>query len=329
MSNEKIIKIFTEGGEKIGFGHISRCTALYDEAIRQNIPVKLFIQNNGSDLSGILNGRNFSLVNWQALEFLENEIDRHDFCIIDSYCALQKIYEEIAKLCKKSLYIDDFGRLDYPEGIIVNPSISAEEIEYKNDFCHEYLLGAEYIILRTPFLNKKKKQIYEKVKTVLITFGGSDPLNITFKITESLSKSYPEIKFIVVFGAYSQDVEKMKAFSNVEPFFSITAEEMCDLMLKSDFAISAAGQTIFELLILGIPFIAIKTAENQNNNMKALNKLLENIFTIDGNEKNFGSVLIHAFEKIKIKENRDCFLISAASMIDGLGVKRIINSLIK
>jgi spore coat polysaccharide biosynthesis predicted glycosyltransferase SpsG len=40
-----------------------------------------------------------------------------------------------------------------------------------------------------------------------------------------------------------------------------------ELMVKSDLAITAAGQTIYELLATQTPFIPIKVIENQENNV--------------------------------------------------------------
>ena len=97
MKTEIKIKIFTEGSEKIGFGHLSRCAALYDEAIRQGFSAELFIQVSDYDFTtnSILSNRRYSVVNWQSKKYLQKNLDANDYCIVDSYLATLEIYEEV------------------------------------------------------------------------------------------------------------------------------------------------------------------------------------------------------------------------------------------
>lgn len=324
------IKIFTEGGEKIGLGHISRCTALYDEATRQGIPVELFILNNGFEVSenSLLESRKVSFVNWQHPDYLLKNLDKNDLCVVDSYLAPIEIYDFIAGLSKKALYLDDYGRLDYPEGIVVNPSLSTKGIEYKQKQNCKYLLGGLYIILRTPFLEKKKRCFNKRIEQVLITLGGADPLNLTASITKLLSKGYPELIFNVVLGKQTQLIEELVQFENVKVYHSLSGEKMCDLMMQADIAITAAGQTIHELMALNIAFISIKTADNQDNNIYGLKQILEEKLIIDGMQKDFEDALLEAF--IRIEAIREGYHVSnqTDAIIDGLGVKRIIKNLL-
>ena len=64
----------------------------------------------------------------------------------------------------------------------INGTVGAELIPYKRNLGQRYLLGKDYVILREAFKNLcGHREIREKIKTVLITFGGSDPLNLTPK----------------------------------------------------------------------------------------------------------------------------------------------------
>lgn len=324
------IKIFTEGGGKVGLGHISRCTALYDEAVRQGIPVELFILSTGfeDNKNNILKSRKCSFVNWQDSEYLQSDVKKNDLCIVDSYLAPIEIYELIARQARKVVYIDDYGRLDYPQGIVVNPSLSAEGIEYKQKQNVNYLLGERYIILRTPFLGKKKKKFNKRVDQVLITLGGADPLNLTASITNLFSEKYPELNFSIVFGKQTQLSAQLKHCKNIKIHHNLTGEKMYDSMRKADIAISGAGQTIYELMSLNIPFICIKTADNQDNNIYGLKKLIDEKLIIDGLQNDFEDVLLEAFARIKeIRESRH-FMNQTDAVIDGLGVQRIIKNLL-
>jgi spore coat polysaccharide biosynthesis predicted glycosyltransferase SpsG len=331
MKSDFVIKIFTEGGEKIGFGHISRCTALYDEAERMGFWAELFIQENDYDFTGncILENRSYSIVNWQSVEYLQSNLDSHDYCIIDSYLATVEVYEKIAQCSAKALYIDDYGRLDYPKGIIVNPSLSTEGIHYSQKSDQEYLLGHEYIILRSTFIGKKKTDYSESVNRVLITLGGTDILNLTGKITSLLVPLFPEISFDIVLGKRFVDQEEWCQYDNIVCYYNLNDKEMCELMLRSDFAITAAGQTIHELLALGLPFFAIQTAENQCNNVKALRDCFKPTVVIDGRANNFEEHIVEEFASTIKKEERFIFTRQFHSTFENNGTGRILKALLK
>ncbi|MDQ7082427.1 MAG: glycosyltransferase [Aquificota bacterium] len=64
-------------------------------------------------------------------------------------------------------------------------------------------------------------------------------------------------------GFRNIDEIKASADPNTELIFYPSAEEMKNLMLDADIAISAGGQTLYELARVGVPTIAVAVAENQ------------------------------------------------------------------
>ncbi len=48
---------------------------------------------------------------------------------------------------------------------------------------------------------------------------------------------------------------------------------MRDVMLSSDVAISAGGQTLYELARTGTPTVAVSVADNQKKNVEAMGKV--------------------------------------------------------
>lgn len=64
---KKRVIIFTEGGQDIGFGHLTRCSALYDEIDKRGIEVVLVIYGKG--IENLLGKKKYILVDWKNLEF--------------------------------------------------------------------------------------------------------------------------------------------------------------------------------------------------------------------------------------------------------------------
>ncbi|GAH49638.1 unnamed protein product [marine sediment metagenome] len=57
------VLILTEGGEKIGFGHITRCIALYEALREESIDTELVI-NGDRGIFDLLRHKNFSRFDW-------------------------------------------------------------------------------------------------------------------------------------------------------------------------------------------------------------------------------------------------------------------------
>lgn len=172
------VKIFTEGGKDTGLGHISRCSSLYNEIATRGILVDFIVYGDIGKIN-FLNYINIINENWLDKEYLLNNSTLDDYIIVDSYKATKEIYDFISENTKKALFIDDIGRIAYPEGIILNPSLDSSHIDYSYSSNSVLLSGPEYVILRDPFRAVKREGISNEVKRVLIMMGGTDVRGLT------------------------------------------------------------------------------------------------------------------------------------------------------
>jgi UDP-2,4-diacetamido-2,4,6-trideoxy-beta-L-altropyranose hydrolase len=328
MKNMRAL-IFTEGGSQIGLGHISRCSSLYDELEVRGIEVEFIIFGDSKDIE-IIQNKKFKVVSWLSTGFLNKYIKENDHCIVDSYLASEDLYRVISNRAKKSLFIDDNGRIKYPKSIVVNPSLSTDAVKYPKGDANCYLLGSKYIILRRPFTQVKREAINSRIKEVIITLGGSDIHNLTPIILNQFSSRYPDIIFNVVIGDAFKNIDESKKCSskNINFYENATAEEMKRIMLKSDFAITAAGQTIYELLATQTPFIPIKIVENQSNNVAGLKEFNLVEMVLDCKDTDFLEKLEVEFKKLLNMNKRNEIFNLYTDVIDGLGSKRLIDRLV-
>jgi UDP-2,4-diacetamido-2,4,6-trideoxy-beta-L-altropyranose hydrolase len=270
--------IFTEGGSPIGLGHITRCLALYDELERRQLN-PIFIINGEKSIEGILDYRHYKIDNWYMnwSKYLLGENSLKKNCIIDSYIADEKTYQDIQKFSKKALFIDDTNRIPYPEGIIVNPSIYGSEVLYEKKIGQLYLTGIEYVILRKEFQRGHIRCVKESISDILVILGGSDIRNLTPAVIRALSKTKFNglNKHIVIGIGFTNTLEienASKECPNINLYYNLNADHLYSLMELCDFAITAAGQTLYELIAMQLPFACIKIIDNQSNNVKGLIK---------------------------------------------------------
>ena len=324
------VKIFTEGGKNIGLGHISRCYALYYEIARRNVTVQFFVFGELKNYK-LIDGLNLINEDWLSLEFVREHVTSDDYVIIDSYKALKVIYEEISRRSKKAIFIDDTGRLDYPKGIIVNPSLDSISIDYSKSYGYTLLTGPRYIILREYFRNLKRTNVSKKLTKVMITMGGSDIRNLLPKIIGNICRNMPEIQFDVVASFYDLNKIEIQSFNleNVTYYSDVNAKEMAGIIMSSDLVITAAGQTIYELLATKTPFVPIQVVDNQKNNLRALSKINPKQIVLHFNDKDLIDKLHDSIQLFSQVEYRQRHASIYKDLIDGHGAKRIIDFLLR
>jgi spore coat polysaccharide biosynthesis predicted glycosyltransferase SpsG/RimJ/RimL family protein N-acetyltransferase len=311
------VVLLSEGGKGFGFGHVSRTLSIYEEVEKLGKEVLLYIKGDHSVLE-MLADTKYKICNWQNKEFVKNELNASDYVLVDSYKVDLDILELISKKVKKVSYIDDYNRIEYPKGTVINPAFYGKELDYDYNRELDYALGEKYIILRKEFIGKQKKRIEKEINEVLITFGGTDVLKLTSFVLESVKGSCENAKINVVIGKGFSDIEQFKKNENENVFFyyNIDAKQMCDLMLKSDLVVSAAGQTLNETTNIAVPTVAIKVAENQRYNIATLYRMG---CILEANKDN----LIKKLEKIKSFKVREKLFLNCKKLVVGKGAKNI------
>lgn len=274
--------IITESGENIGYGHINRCYAI-TQAFQEKGITPDFITNNEDK-------RIFTLIKYR----------NHSIAIVDSYLKDLSFYRKLSDMVKLVVYLDDNNRLKYPEGIVINGNIYAEDIDYPKNSQITYLLGTKYTPLRKAFWEVPKKEIKKTIERVLVTFGGSDPKGITDKMLDYLDINCPTLKITSVTGE------------------SITDEKIKSVMLGSDIAISGGGQTLNELARVGVPTVGISIAKNQLQNIETWEKT--------GFVKGFDDDVIGQLRGQDIRKKMSMI---GRNIIDGQGAKKIVKEILE
>jgi len=307
-----MVVILTECGNEFGYGHLMRCLAIGHGFREKGIIVSFFIRGT-SDVGDILKDFQYYTVDW-----LEQSVDIKDkIVIVDSYYADENFCKRIYTDSKNVFFIDDYNRISYPGGFVLNSVIGAEDIGYPANSKIRYLFGPKYHLLRREFWDVPEKVIYDNVEKILITFGGSDITNHTPGVLEILINNYPELEKHVIIGNGFSNIKEIETVADKKTvmIYHPDAGRMRQEMLDCDIAISGAGQTIAELARVGVPTYCIKVAENQKiiiENWKRTG------FILDGN---IDDTIPGILERRNSSQR-------GRSIIDGLGVKRSVELLL-
>lgn len=321
------VVILTEGGKNFGFGHVARCSSIYQAFLKRNIKSK-FIINGDDSVKSILDDIDFKIKDWlEDISFLNSS----DIVIIDSYLANYELFEEISKKVSLPVYLDDNKRLDYPKGIVVNGLINASNLNYPEKDSIMYLLGSEFTPLRQDYWDVIKLKINDEIKNILITMGGSDLRNLTPKILELLDNNFPDVNKKVIIADSFENVSEIESLKNnsVKLIYSPNATEMLNAMSSVDLAISASGQTLYELACIGVPTIAIAIIDNQRDNIKNWIDLGFIEYVGCWSDENLLSNILEKIEFLNNKNIRYDKRLIGIQSIDGKGALRIAKEILK
>ena len=294
------VVILTEGGKDYGYGHVARCSSIYQAFEHYNIFPR-FIVNGDESIESIISEINFEIIDWLNDFSVTHQAD---IVVIDSYLSDLNYYHKLSNNVPLVVYIDDNNRLDYPKGIVVNGTLDISNIGYSQREGITYLTGNEFIPLRKDFWNISKLKINDSIGNILITMGGNDLRNLTPKILELLNNNFPEVSKKVIITDSFKNISEIEELKNdsVDLIYSPNSQEIIDTMSNVDLAISASGQTLYELACIGVPTIAVGIIDNQKNNI--LNWINQGFIEYAGcwNDED---IIENIFNKIKYLQDRD------------------------
>lgn len=258
----KKLLIYTNGGLSIGLGHIMR-TLLLASKLKEIFNIVFVSLNKNNFISGhrLIKDSCFELV---LIDKSEDIIDiNSNYLLCDDCMINDDFFTYSKKYFEKIICIDDECVLKYYDvDILINPNPYAKELQYNTNIATKLLF--DYQFLRDEFYKKIPIKIRPEIKNILLTLGGSDDKNLTYKIISIILPFIEKNNItlnVVIGGAFKFKDELIKIRHKNIVFFQNPV--MSDLMVKNDIGICACGQTVYEFLFLKIPIIGIVLSEDQ------------------------------------------------------------------
>ncbi len=283
----KNILIRADSSSTIGTGHIMRDLVLALELKKQYPHVKIAFatQNLDGNINHKIIESGYEIADLKtdtADELLEVlKALNVEMIVIDHYKIDYK-FEEQLKLQNPKLRImslDDTYEKHYCD-ILLNHNIYANTKKYKKlvpNGC-ELRCGTKYTLLREEFYKEQKslqqrKKNKNSILKIFLAIGGTDHSNINIKILKVLEKFY-NLKVNLVTTTANKNLKELRSYVKNRAWIKlhINSEKIAKLMRKSDFAIVTPSVTLNEVYFMEVPFIAIKTANNQEEMFSYLKK---------------------------------------------------------
>lgn len=265
MKCKKVI-FRAEGYKKLGLGHIYNCITLAFSMIEHDVLIVV----SEKSVEGIEKIRETNLP-YKIIKH-ESEINKiiedfkPDIWVNDCLNTTKEYIESLKSKIKRVVTIEDLG-----SGIEVADAVINALYKPINDK-HVYS-GYKYVCLRDEFQAEQPAKFSEKVKNVLVMFGGTDPTNLNKRLYNSILKfsdKYKDIKFNFITGI-GYDAEKNGVITQKDKNIYVypNVPRVTTYMKHADLAITSQGRTIFELAAMGVPSIVLSQNKREQTHLFA------------------------------------------------------------
>ncbi|RDL44209.1 UDP-2,4-diacetamido-2,4,6-trideoxy-beta-L-altropyranose hydrolase [Marinomonas piezotolerans] len=250
------VVIRADASIQIGMGHRVRSEVLAEAFSEHGADVCFVVHDSCADFAKVGDVLFEQELEWHELA------QRADVLVLDHYGYDLSAINQLFRLNPNLLVLDDNNnRGNFNCRWLLNPL----SLRYSNTVLFP-LVGPEFALLRPQF-NERKTSDRGVRNKLLLTFGGTDSLDLTLSFIKSLfEKGFPSESLLIMVGSGVQNAKEIQDYCRQHHFECHKGvSQVSELMEQSRFAISAAGGTLFELACMGVPTHFIQVAENQKN----------------------------------------------------------------
>ncbi|WP_207369132.1 cytidylyltransferase domain-containing protein [Heyndrickxia coagulans] len=254
LLNRKKVVIRVDGYKEIGLGHIFRTLTLANNIMDHELIFLMDIQHQLG--INVIKSQNFKVETFSGDPVSKISQLKPDIVINDILDTKKEYILSLKEMGIKVYNFEDLGSgAEYADGVF--NALYPGSVPGNN-----FYTGENYYCARTEFLSAKTKQITDEVKNVLITFGGTDPNDLTLKTLKALSNTNKDYNINVIIGPGYKNKDKIMRLLNSHSWgHTITVhhavKNMAEHMVNADIIFSSAGRTMYEIAMIGTPAVII------------------------------------------------------------------------
>lgn len=306
LLKKQTIVIRVDADNKIGTGHVYRMITL---ANRMSLNHRVIFLMNSKKKLGIekVKEYNYPIITFEDKNTLFNKLEeiRPNIVIND---ILNTTKEYIFELKKRNFFVvnfEDLGEGSEFADVVINAL-------YENSYpSKNHYYGYKYVCLRDEFFIFPPKKVKKEVKNILITFGGTDPNNLTMRTLKAIKNLNLKGVFInVVLGLgyrWKEEINNYVNFLKNEGFtlnVKMNVKMMAKEMYNADIVITSNGRTIYEVASIGTPCISISQNEREARHLFVHNsKCIKYLgMAYDVSEENIASAIKELIKNYELRK---------------------------
>lgn len=249
LTRKKILFVVS-GYKDIGMGHVYNTLLLASDILKHQIE---FLVDKKSQLAfDAIADRNFK-VRIQTEEDIFEDIKKisPNVIINDRLDTSEADIKKQKSLGCTVINFEDLGDGACLADLVIN-AIYPERQALSNHY-----FGYKYFLLRDEFLFSRPAIFKQQASNCLVTFGGTDSHNYTYKVISAIYDfcEVSGIEINVVAGLGYEHYESLKDFKNIKVHKD--TKHISSFMRVADIAFTSAGRTTYELASMLVPSIVL------------------------------------------------------------------------
>lgn len=329
----KSVTIRIDCNSAIGAGHLHRCLSLADALSGIGLPSQFVVRPFSVGLAKLVQERGHCLTVMREGECIPTaayDREAHQYwlgvdssrdakeliaaangniLVVDHYGIDLQWLEYVEPHFEAVVCIDDMAHLDdYPVDLVINPHPSSNLKWYPNSHAGDtkFLFGVKGIFIADSWRKSRSKyQVRNRVDTIGLIPGGTDPMQLTERLLPCLLDLKNNCQIVVMFKPESPRRESLQESygSSNRVRFIFDSNDIAEEVSRHDLVIGTAGSGSWERSCLGVPQIAVRATADQFKIAKFLEK--EVCAVVDIEHPRFEHSLMEITQKlIKSESNR-------------------------
>jgi len=340
----RTLSVRADAGVAMGTGHVMRCLALAQAWQDEGGDVLFAMAQRQPAIEARLRSEGVRVVAVEAEAGTSQDVAetigltcQHGahWVVVDGYQFDAKYQAEVKGAGLKVLFVDDSGHsARYSADLVLNQNAHAHARLYESrEPGTRLLLGTRYALLRREFRSQPRfeRNIAPSARKLLVTMGGSDPHNLTQRVTEAIALlDLPDLEATVIVGGANPHAESLRAAaarSGQTVRLLSNVDNMSEWMRWADVAISAAGSTCWEMCFLGLPAVLLDFAPNQTPVARELSRLGAALHFGDAASAAPEPLAAELRELLTSPERRTAMAHAAVQLVDGKGAERVVGAM--
>ncbi|MBC8283116.1 MAG: hypothetical protein H8E32_04825 [Nitrospinae bacterium] len=317
------VKILCQASFNHGMGHLIRQIHIAKELQKHDIKISFCIPEF-SAAATILKENNFSYSMVDKFDSSSQiKIDKTDWVMLDIQDTTLSLIQSLRKRSEKIISFEDQGEGRNHVDILIDCNLNisdAKNITSKT----KTLFDLDYSVLAPEFekFHLEKRKFPDQIQSLLITFGGTDPHNITLELAKQIPNHF---KTTLIAGPGFQNLKELRELKKSHFSIQENIQNMASVLASHDAVFCSGGVTLHEAMCVGTPAFVISQVAHQEVKAKAAEKTGAAINL--GQASSWSTNRLDEIFKID-EQTLQGMSVAGKQCIDGKGLKRVVEAIL-
>lgn len=275
------VLVRADASATVGAGHVARCLTLAGALRARGVVVELALARPSEATLAWVRGAGHVAHGLDVDRGSEEDaaataaLAAGDPVVVDSYAVTGPWLAGLRARGSFVAFVDDLAAFPLDVDAVLDPNFHAESLRYELAPHTRAWLGPRYALVRDEFRAARAARAPSRADAfegrVVATFGGADPSGETERLLAGLLEVRLPLGVVVVVGAHNPRrtavEEAARTIARSAPRHALEVRvdvtNLGALFADADLVVTAAGSTCQEIATVGVPGMAVATADNQ------------------------------------------------------------------